>query len=190
MSAAEDNDRGNAGRSAGPGDFVTRGVAAGLFGGFAFLIANMFYADAHGKPAVGPLLSISTIFHHQQMPMMSAQNVVIGLVLHISLSMLFGVVFGLAVGVLRSMLAKPMLGTPMLIVGALVYGLVLYVVNFQILARAFFGWFVNPKGPNQVFELWIHPVAYGLFLVPFFLGLSARAGAARVAAPAPESGRH
>jgi len=54
-----------------------------------------------------------------------------------------------------------------------------YVVNFQILARIWFPWFVNPKGPNQLFELWIHPVAFGLFLVPFFLGAAAFAGRTR-----------
>lgn len=52
-------------------------------------------------------------------------------------------------------------------------------MNFQILARIWFPWFVNPKGPNQLFELWIHPVAFGLFLVPFFLGAAAFAGRTR-----------
>lgn len=47
----------------------------------------------------------------------------------------------------------------------LVYGLALYSVNFPIIPRVAFPFFVNPKGPNQVFELWIHPVAYSLLLV-------------------------
>lgn len=143
---------------------MTRGVAAGLFGGFAFAIANMYYAGVHGKPSVAPFLSISTIFHHQQMPVISPQNVLIGIVVHVALSMLFGVVFALAV-------APLLRGTTMLAAGAAVYGLLLFVVNFEVFGRIFFTWFVNPKGPNQLFELWIHPVSYGLFLIPFFLGM-------------------
>lgn len=153
------------------GDLVTRGVVGGLFGGFAFLLANMWYAGAHGKPAVGPLLSISTIFHHQQMPVtmpvtLLVINVTAGLVLHVALAMLFGVVFALTVVPWARNIG-------LLVLGALVYGVVLYVVNFQIFGRLFFGWFVNSHGPNQLFELWIHPVAFGLFLVPFFIGLRA-----------------
>lgn len=156
------------------GAAFTRGVAAGLFGGFAFIVANMYYALNHGKPAVAPLLAISTIFRGSNMPMMDPQDVIIGLVTHIGLSMLFGIGFGLLVAVLR-LTTKPVLVT----VAALVYGLLLYVVNFQILARIWFPFLVNPKGPNQLFELWIHPVAFGLFLVPFFLGAAAFAGRTR-----------
>lgn len=148
--------------SADIADRARAGVVAGLFGGFAFALANMWFAGAHGKPSVAPFLSISTIFHGQDVPVMSAQNVVIGLVLHIALSMLFGLVFGL--------LVVPLLRTTTLLVaGAIVYGLGLFVVNFEIFGRTLFPWFSNPKGPNMLFELWIHPVAFGLFLIPFFL---------------------
>jgi len=169
---------GRAGQSwcaGGVGDLVTRGVAGGLFGGVAFAIANMYYADAHGKPAVAPFLDIATIFHHQKMPMMSPENVVTGLVLHVALSMVFGVVFALVVVPVAR-------GAAMVAVGGLAYGLVLFVVNFQIFGRVFFPWFTNPKGPNQLFELWIHPVAYGLFLVPFFLGMRNAAASSESAA--------
>lgn len=159
------------------GDLVTRGVAGGLSGGVAFAIANMYYADAHGKPAVAPFLAIATIFHHQKMPMMSPENVVTGLVLHVALSMVFGVVFALVVVPVAR-------GAGMLVAGGVAYGLVLFVVNFEIFGRAFFPWFTNPKGPNQLFELWIHPVAYGLFLVPFFLGIRHAALTEPAASPA------
>ena len=150
------------------GGLCARGAVAGLVAGVAFILANMWYASAHGKPAVAPFLDISTVFHGSDMPNLSNApfDVVVGLVTHVGLSMLFGIVFGVGLHVLR-------LGRrPLVVVGAaLVYGLALYVVNFQILGRLFFPWFVNPKGPNQGFELWIHPVAYGLFLAPFFVNL-------------------
>jgi hypothetical protein len=54
-----------------------------------------------------------------------------------------------------------------------VYGLAPYVVNVQILGNTLFPWFTNPQGPDQGFEVFIH-AAFGLMLVPFFLGLAHR----------------
>jgi len=65
-----------------------------LFGGFAFLLANMLYATYHGKPSVAPLLSISTIFNPTAKPMVMPVNpadVFAGLVLLTPLSMTFEV---------------------------------------------------------------------------------------------------
>jgi hypothetical protein len=154
-------------RSAAPvdvGAIFARGAVAGLVAGVTFILANMWYADAHGKPPVAPFLDISTIFHGSDAPVISADNVVAGLVTHTGLSMLFGIVFAVGVAVAR-LGARPLLLTA----AGPIYGLLLYLVNFQILGRAFFGWFVDPNGPNQGFEVWIHAVGFGLVLVPFFL---------------------
>lgn len=144
---------------------ITRGAVAGLTGGLLFALANMWFAAAHGKPLVAPFLAISTIFHGSDMPVASSSDVIAGLVLHLGMSLLFGIVFGLGVVLLR-LPRRPLL----LLVAGLVYGLALYLLNFQIIGRIAFPWFIDPKGPNQIFELWIHPVAYGLLLVPFFIG--------------------
>ena len=154
---------------ADPGDILTRGAAAGLAGGTLFILANMWFATSHGKPAVAPLLSISTIFRFSDMPQMSPVDVVAGLVTHLGLSIVFGIVF-VALAALLRLRTRPV----GLLVAGLGYGLVLYVVNFQVLGRLFFPFFVNPMGPNQVFELWIHPVAFGLVLAPFALVARAR----------------
>lgn len=74
---------------------------------------------------MAPFLAISTIFRGSDMPVMGPQEVIIGLVTHIGLSMVFGAGFGLLVAVLR-LTTKPALLT----VAALAYGLLLYVVNF------------------------------------------------------------
>ena len=150
------------------GAVLARGAVAGLAGGVLFALANMWCADAHGQPVVAPFLAISTIFHGTDMPVMSQPDVIAGLVTHLGLSLLLGMVFALAVAMLR------LATRPLLLLGAgLIYGLALYVVIFQIIGRVAFPWFVNVKGPNQIFELWIHPIAYGLVLVPFFLGFRA-----------------
>ncbi|WP_165985230.1 hypothetical protein [Streptomyces sp. YIM 98790] len=146
-------------------DLLTRGVAAGLFAGFAFLLANMWYALSQDNPPVGPLQVISTVFHGSDAPDPSPANALVGLVMHTALSMAFGMGFAVL------MLLVPMLMRtwPLLIGAALVYGLALYVVNFQILGRTAYPFFTDPAGPNQVLELLVHPLVFGLFLVPFFL---------------------
>jgi hypothetical protein len=53
--------------------------------------------------------------------------------------MLFGIVFVFAVQVLG--LAHRL---PLLVAAALLYGLALYVLNFQVIGRAAFPWFVPP----------------------------------------------
>lgn len=111
------------------GAVMARGAVAGLAGGVLFALANMWYADAHRKPPVAPFLAISTIFHHTKMPVMSQPDVIAGLVLHLGLSLLFGMVFAIGVVVLR------LTQRPLMLLGAgLVYGLALYLVNFQIIA--------------------------------------------------------
>jgi hypothetical protein len=64
--------------------------------------------------------------------------------------------------------------TGALIVGAPAYGLALFILNFEILGRTVFPWFTDPKGPNNVFEGFIHPLIFGLLLIPFFLGKQSR----------------
>jgi hypothetical protein len=147
---------------------LTRGVAAGLTGGLAFILINMFAAQSAGKPPVAPFLDISTIFRFSEMPntdpMAVPVEVTLGIFVHLFLSALFGIVFALIAPLLRNPL--------LLVVGSLVYGLALYLVNFQVIGRLFFPWFVDPRGPSQVLELIVHPLVYGLALVPFFLSVA------------------
>ncbi len=149
-------------------ELLTRGVVAGLAGGLLFILVNMFAAQSAGKPPIAPFLAISTIFRFSDMPMLEPAmgvpvEIVLGIIVHLVLSAVFGVVFALIARYLRSSL--------LLVGGALVYGLVLYIVNFQIIGRLLFPWFVNPMGPNQLLELIVHPLAYGLVLVPFLLSV-------------------
>jgi hypothetical protein len=148
------------------GERFTTGAVAGLAAGLVFLLANMGYATTQDLPALAPAYDISTIFHGQDMPDPTPENAVVGLVTHATLSLAFGIAFAvLVVPFLRPL--------SLLVAGGVVYGLLLYLVNFQILGRAFFPWFTDPMGPDQGFEIFIHGV-FGLLLVPFFLGLGNR----------------
>lgn len=144
------------------GQRITRGAIGGIVAGFVFLIATMGYVTTQGKPAVAPMIDISTIFHGQDQPVPNPDNVVVGLVTHLTLSIAFGIVFGLLV------LLLPRRALIVLAAGV-VYGLLLYVVNFQIFGRTLFPWFTDPKGPDQGFEVFVHAV-FGLVLAPFLIG--------------------
>lgn len=151
------------------GALAARGAIGGFVAGVGFILANMWFAVSMGGPAVAPFLAISTVFHASGKPVTAPQalpvEVVTGLMTHIALSLGFGIGFGVLVALL------PVLRRPvMLVVGALVYGLGLYILDFQILGRTVFPFFTNPAGPNQVFEVLIHPLIFGSLLVPFFLG--------------------
>lgn len=144
------------------GTLLARGAVAGSAGGLVFLLVTMFYVVDKGLPAVAPLLDISTIFHGSDMPVISPENMFVGLVVHLTLSVAFGVGFALLTTMLRSL--------RMLLVAGPAYGLLLYLVNFQILGRTAFPWFTNPHGPNQSFEIADHAL-FGLLLVPFFVNV-------------------
>lgn len=135
---------------------LARGVVAGTAAGLLFLLANMWFADSEGMPAVAPLWDTSTIFHFADKPDPTPENLAVGLIVHLALAAGFGALFAVLAGVVR--------GRGMVFAAGAVFGLLLYVVNFQILGRGFFEWF--QEGPNQLFEVVAH-LGYGLALVPF-----------------------
>jgi len=145
--------------SAEIGDRVARGVVAGVAAGLVFLVANMLWATNSDLPAVAPLIDISTIFNFDDVANPTTENMLIGLVTHLTLSAAFGVTFALLVALFRDV--------RMLVLGGVAFGLAVYLVNFQILGRTAFPWF--QEGPDQVFEVFAH-AGFGLLLVPFFLG--------------------
>lgn len=147
------------------GGQINRGAVAGLTAGLVFLLATMGYVTTKELPAIAPLLDISTIFHGTDVPTKDPAQIPVdafaGLVLHLTLTVLYGVVFAVFVPLFRNV--------AIVAVAAVAYGLLLYVVNFQIFGRIIFEWFTDPMGPNQGFEIFIHAV-YGLLLAPFFVG--------------------
>ncbi|MGI8557122.1 MAG: hypothetical protein ACR2ND_02235 [Solirubrobacteraceae bacterium] len=137
---------------------VAYGVVGGTFAGLLFLLANMWYADNQGLPAVAPLYDISTIFYFADKPDPVPENAAVGLVVHLTLSGAFGAAL--------ATLAPLAKGAARLVGVGAAFGLALYLVNFQILGRVAFEWF--QEGPNQTFEVFAH-IGYGLLVVPFLV---------------------
>ncbi|MDQ3647109.1 MAG: hypothetical protein M3433_00720 [Actinomycetota bacterium] len=133
-------------------------MVGGTFAGLLFLLANMWYADSQGLPAVAPLYDISTIFYFADKPDPQPVNAAVGLVVHLTLAAAFGAVL--------AALAPLAKGAGRLMGLGAAFGLVLYLVNFQILGRVAFEWF--QEGPNQTFEVFAH-LGYGLLVAPFLV---------------------
>jgi len=164
---------------------LTTGVVAGLAVGFPFILANMIYAtsqpaipglfDGPKLPALAPFLDIGTIFYFDKMPQMTPAHPFVGLVIHFSLSILFGLIFALVLVPLLSNVRA-------LLLGGVAYGALLYVINYQVLGRVVFEWFdpSDPPGPKPWFGLITH-LGFGLLLVPFFLTAVSRYGQAPAA---------
>jgi len=162
-------------------DLLMVGTVAGLFAGFLFILANMWYTPTQNLPATAPFNAIGTIFYRDAMPQLTPAYAIVGLITHFSLSIAFGVTFALLVVPLLS-------NTRALIFGAVGYGLLLYIVNYQILGRLVFKFFdpSNPMGPDPTFAVFTHVVTFPLGLIPFFLTTVNRRGSAPVAHTAAE----
>lgn len=151
----------------GPSELLQAGAVAGLVAGLGFILANMIYATSQGLPAIAPFLAIGTIFFIDDMPQMTPAYALAGVITHFSLSILFGMVFAFLVPLFPTIKA--------LAVGAIGYGLALYVVNFLVLGNLIFEWFApGDGGPDQIYELIVHPAVYGVLLIPFFAGMVKR----------------
>ena len=136
---------------------LMRGALAGLVAGLLFILATMWLASADGKPADMPLRMISTILKGDAAMADGTTSVGLGWATHLVMSAIFGVVFALVTPMLKTNGTAAIIGT--------VYGLLLYVVNFLVLAPLVFTTF---QKANQPFELVVHVVFGTLVGFAFF----------------------
>ncbi len=136
---------------------LVRGAVGGLLAGLVFAAATMWFVTSLGMPARTPLLMISTTVLGDEAMVNGDANSTIGLVVHALLSIVYGVIFALVARRLRSNAAIALAG--------LVFGGLLYLVNFQVLARI---WFETFRMANQPFELVVHLAFGSLFALALF----------------------
>jgi uncharacterized membrane protein YagU involved in acid resistance len=162
--AAMQGGRANTGVEEPLGRRLLRGAVGGVVAGMVFAAVTMWFADSTGGKADMPLRMISTIVKGDAAMAAGTTDPAVGVVVHVLLSALFGMVFALAVPWLRSNGTVAAAGTA--------YGLGLYVVNFLVLTPLAFTTF---KGANQPFEVFAH-VVFGTLLSFAFFGSGARRG--------------
>jgi uncharacterized membrane protein YagU involved in acid resistance len=143
---------------------LLRGAVGGILAGMVFAGVTMWFADSTGGKATMPLHMISTIVKGDKAMAAGTTSVGLGLLVHMVLSALFGMVFALVVPRLRTNGTVALAGT--------LYGVVLHVVNFLVLAPLTFTVF---QDANQPFELFAHMV-FGTLLSFAFFGSGARRG--------------
>jgi hypothetical protein len=81
---------------------LLRGAVGGILAGVVFAAVTMWFADSTGGKASMPLHMISTIVKGDKAMAAGSTSVGLGLVVHLVLSALFGVLFALAVPRLRT----------------------------------------------------------------------------------------
>lgn len=134
-----------------------------MVSGVVFAGITMWFASTMPDgTAEMPLRMMSTIVQGSGAMEAGTTSVGLGVAVHLVLSVLFGIVFALVVPALQTNGTVALAGT--------VYGLVLYVVDFLVLAPLIFTVF---QAANQPFEVLAH-IVFGTLLSFFFYGSGAR----------------
>jgi hypothetical protein len=146
------------------GWWLKHGVIGGIIAGIVFAMFEMVVAAVMmgGNAFFMPLRMIGAIVLGQSAmdPGYPLANAAItGLVLHMMLSAIFGAIVALIVS------AVPALGrtTAMLLVAASVFGLLLWLVNFYVIAPAA-GWNWFPTRTDPIVQFLAHTFLYGTVL--------------------------
>jgi uncharacterized membrane protein YagU involved in acid resistance len=135
------------------------GIGSGLVAGIIFAMAEMMMNLFIGKPFFGPLKLIGSMVLGVQALQPSypfATALIVGLVVHMMMSMIFGLVFIYLLAAFRQVRAN----IGLKLAYGLVYGAALWVINFLILAPLFFPQFTS------VDQFW-----NGFFAHTFFFGM-------------------
>lgn len=154
-------------REAFAGTVLREGLIGGLVAGAVFAVAEMLLAAAMGVSMLMPWAFSASILLGQEAltAPFTLATFIIGFVVHFVLSALFGLIWGAtAKSVSRGI--RDSYGPHAL--AAMIYGLVVWLVNFQVIARIVYPWFL---GTNALVQLLLHALAFGL---PLGLYLCAR----------------
>jgi hypothetical protein len=123
------------------------GLLGGFLAGVPFIALNSWFATTMGKPALGPFKTVATIV--QGPGALPGTSVVAGMAIHSVLSAILGIIF--------AALLIRMNRSGLLLTGGLIFGGIVYVVDFQILAR-FVHQLHSFRMTNQPLELAVHLV--------------------------------
>jgi hypothetical protein len=142
-----------------PASWIGWGALSGFLSGVAFIALHSWFAVSAGDGALAPFRTVATIVEG---PYPTTTVIGIGMAVHVVLSVVFGLVFAVLLAPLRRRSAG------WLAWAGLLFGGVVYLVDFQVLAR-FVPWFsAFLQGTNQPFELAAHLV-FGAVLAALLL---------------------
>ncbi len=142
------------------------GLLAGLIGGLVFLVFEMVFAGIAGPSPFGPPRMIGAIALGQgALPPQSSIGIAtvlpVALIIHFINSAIFGSIFGAIVGLTGALRRS----RGALVGAATVFGLVLWIVNFYVIAPIAFPWFQSAAVPVQfVAHTFFFGTALGLLI--------------------------
>lgn len=157
------------------GRLLLHGVVGGIVAGIVFAIVDMVLAVAiMGAPFVAPLRMIGAILLGPQAleptyPL--AQAAITGLLVHLVLSAIYGVIFVYLLAFVGQLNAS----TGLLLLYGSLFGLALWIVNFLLIAPIAFPWFA------MVDQFWFGFVAHTFFYGTVLGGYVAAARPGRIA---------
>lgn len=148
-----------------------KGVRIGLYCGFIFGFAATVGAVLIGYDALMPLrLGASVLLGEKALTDASPRTViVVGLVVHFAVSVYYGLLFGLTHQ--RFIHTEWMKNWHRLVLGC-AFGLMVWAINFQLIARALYPWFLHFI--QSIIAL-IHVAFYGLPLAMMYIHRDRRA---------------
>ncbi len=165
MANARDGDAGMQTARETPAWAIKHGVIGGAIGGIIFAIAEMIGGSViDGSPFFMPLKAFASIPIGKEPPKIAwATAVPVGVISHMVLSIIYGVIFALIIAYLPMLRVSPVL----LVVAASVYGFLLWLINFFVVAGAISRpWFkMAPRGEQFVYHTIFYGTVLGLYLV-------------------------
>lgn len=153
------------------------GVLFGIVAGTIFLVMQIIVAALSGMPPLAPLRLFASVLLGRIAleAVTTGAALFFGIVVHLILSATYGLIYGVINGRLSTNSQRQTGRQAWL---GLLFGLLLWALNFQILARLLYPWFLLvPQFP----QVMIHAIFYGLPLGLMFASAERRM---RVAGPA------
>jgi hypothetical protein len=143
---------------------IKEGISFGIIAGIIFAVAQMLAAGVMGEIGLMPLRMFASIVMGSGALTSTevAMTVFLGMLVHLVLSAAFGAIYGLIEDRLshdlRHSVAKQALF-------GMVYGVLLWFVNYQLIARIMYPWFLAPP---QGIQMMIHALCFELPLAVMF----------------------
>lgn len=137
---------------------LASGAAFGVAAGVIFVIMEIIGAAMMGNPALMPVrMFASTLLGRDALMGTSlGAAVLVGLLMHFALSAVYGVIYG-AIESRMSFEARKNWGRQSVV--GLLFGVGLWFLNFQIIARLIYPWFLDAP---QFLQLMLHALFFGL----------------------------
>ncbi len=136
---------------------VKTGIGFGLIAGIIFAVGEVVLALAMGMPALEPFrMFASVVFGAGALEFGPWAALIGGGIVHLVLAGLFGLIYGL-INTRLPLEAHTNAGTQTVL--GLVFGAAIWILNFQIIARVAYPWFLDLP---QFMQFLLHAVLFGV----------------------------